>query len=300
MTTAQVELVDAFTDTPGQGNRAGVVLDAAGLSPAAMQALAAQSGAAETAFGIRPAQPADYDLEVRYFSPTREIPICGHATIAFHYLRAQRLGLAGQTVRAKTGAGVLPVAIERDGADLRVVMTQAAPQLLDTPGPAQTARVLAALGLADGDLEPGLPIQVITTGHAKVLVPIRSYARLGALRPDRERLLALSPLAGANGFFVFTLDRQREDLLYHGRMFSPAVGVDEDAVTGNANGPAGYYLFAHGRLGGPARGLVRYQAAQGEALGRAGLIEVRLHVDGGRVELVQVAGRAVVVPPRPA
>jgi PhzF family phenazine biosynthesis protein len=294
MIPVELDYVDAFTDTPGCGNCAGVVLDAGRLTAEEMQAVAFLSRASEAAFGIPSTRPREYDLEVRYFSRTCEVPFCGHATLAFHYLRARRLGIGSRVVRVKTGAGVLPVAIEPAGDDVRVLITQAAPRVLATPGAAEVERVLAALGLTADDLAPGLPVQVVTTGHAKALVPIRSYARLDALRPDRRRLLEISPFEGANGFFVFTLDRRSADVLYHGRMFAPATGVDEDPVTGNANSAAGYYLFTHGRLPPSEGGAIRYQAAQGDTIGRPGRIEVRLHVGGKGVEQVQVTGRAVI------
>lgn len=295
MSAARIEFVDVFTRTPGQGNRAGVVLDAHGLTTDAMQRRAAQSGVSETAFGLPSTRPEEYELEVRYFSRTRELPLCGHATIAFHYLRAHRLGLPSQELRVKTGAGILPITIQRAGAEVRVVMTLATPQIVATPSPAVGTNILAALGLSDADLVPDLPIQVVSTGHAKVLIPIRSYARLNALRPSRDLLLELSPLYGASGFFIFTLDRQQHDLLYHGRMFAPATGVDEDPVTGNAHGPAGYYLWIHGRLGTPCDGLTRYRAAQGEAMGRPGQVEVLLDVRDERQPCVRISGQAVIV-----
>jgi PhzF family phenazine biosynthesis protein len=297
MIRVPLQFVDAFTATPGCGNRAGVVLDAGQLTAAQMQAVAAGAGVAETAFGIPTVRPAEYDVEVRYFSRTREVPFCGHATLAFHYLRARTLGFPSQVVRARTGAGILPATVERDGNDVRVVLTLAAPRVLATPDAALRGCCLDALGLAAGDVAAGLPVQVVSTGHAKVLIPIRSHARLNALRPNRGRLLDLSPLAGADGFFVFTLDRPRAGVLYHGRMFAPATGVDEDPATGNANGAAGCYLFAHGRLHAPEGGMIRYRAAQGEAMGRPGRVEVLLHVGGGGVERVQVSGRAVLVTP---
>ena len=65
----EIHVVDAFTTTPESGNRAGVVLNAGGLSTAQMQAAAAFAGYSETAF-VRPASSPDHDLEVRYFTPT--------------------------------------------------------------------------------------------------------------------------------------------------------------------------------------------------------------------------------------
>lgn len=292
----RLQFVDAFTETPGTGNRAGVVLDAENLTAAQMQAIAREAGVSETAFGIS-SSSEEYDLQVRYFSRTREVPICGHATIAFHYLRALAEGLQSRVVRVKTGAGILPVAVEGSGRSLRITMTQAAPRVVLEPDDVLQSECISALGLRRADLVRGLPIQTVSTGHAKVLIAIRSYSTLNALRPDRTLLTMLSRRIGADGFFVFTLDRQREDVLYHGRMFAPATGVDEDPVTGNANGPAGYYLFTRGFLAPPENGVIRYTAVQGEAMGRPGLIEVILHVSAGKVRLVQVAGRAVAADP---
>ncbi len=292
---AKLQFVDAFTDTLGQGNRAGVVIDASELTAEEMQSIAAESGVSETAFGLPSTQPHAYDLEVRYFSRMHELPLCGHATIAFHYLRAQQLGLASQVLRVKTGVGILPVAIDRIGSEVHITMTQAAAKVLVTLDADTSWQVLTALGLTVDDKVPRLPIQVVSTGHAKVLIPIQSYTKLNQICPDRQQLLALSPLAGANGFFVFTLDRQQPNLLYHGRMFAPSTGVDEDAVTGNANGPTGYYLFQQGLLTLPASGVIRYRAMQGEAMGRPGFIDVLMHGHNGTVELVQVSGQAVIV-----
>ncbi len=85
MTTIYV--VDAFTTKPNTGNRAGVVLDADHLTTQEMQDIAAFAGYSETAFVLSP-KDQSHDIHVRYFTPTHEVPICGHATIATHFLRA--------------------------------------------------------------------------------------------------------------------------------------------------------------------------------------------------------------------
>ncbi len=287
-------LVDVFTDTIGAGNRAGVVLDADGLDTADMQRIAASVDAGETAFGLRSSDPASHDLEVRYFSRTRELPLCGHATIAFHHVRALERELPEGTLRVKTGAGVLPIDIVRNGDGYRVVMTQREPRVLHTLSLPERLQVQAALGLAETDAMMQWPSQVVCTGHAKVMVPVRSWAALDALTPDREQLIELSGRLGATGYFAFTLDVQRNDVLYHARMFGPASGVDEDPVTGNANGPAGFYLFDRGYLAIPSDGVHRYRAVQGETMGRPGLIDVYLSRRADARVCVQVTGDAVI------
>lgn len=289
-----LHLVDVFTDTVGAGNRAGVVLDADGLDAAAMLRIAAAAGASETAFGFRASDPADHDLEVRYFSRAHELPLCGHATIAFHHVRAQELGLRSAALRVKTGAGVLAVGIQSQDERIRVVMTQRAPRVLKTLSAQETAQVHAALGLAASDAVTEWPVQVVCTGHAKVIVPVRDWPALAALAPDRERLIAISAWVGATGYFPFTLDAQRDDVLYHGRMFAPASGVDEDPVTGNAHGPAGFYLLERSHLQLVPGATCHYRAAQGETMGRPGVIEVSLNRQSDGSVCVRITGDAVI------
>ncbi|MHC2569813.1 PhzF family phenazine biosynthesis isomerase [Rhizobium leguminosarum] len=88
MPTFRIYQVDAFTTQPFKGNPAGVVPDATGLGPADMQAIARELNLSETAF-VFPSEGHDHDLRVRFFTPRAEVPICGHATIATHSVRAQ-------------------------------------------------------------------------------------------------------------------------------------------------------------------------------------------------------------------
>ena len=90
-----------------------------------------------------------------------------------------------------------------------------------------------------------------------------------ALKPDLARLAELSPQIGSNGYYIFTLDTDADDDAFvHGRMFAPAIGIDEDPVTGNANGPLGAYLVRHGLLQ-PHGNLARFRIlADGQAEAR--------------------------------
>ena len=98
----QVYHVDAFTSQPFRGNSAGVVFPADNLSEAQMQLIARELGHSETAFLLH---SDDSDVRIRYFTPTVEAPICGHATVAAHYVRAKVLGLGNCTVWQTSLAG---------------------------------------------------------------------------------------------------------------------------------------------------------------------------------------------------
>lgn len=110
--------VNAFTTTPFCGNPAGVVVDARGLSDERMQLIARELGLPETSFVLPPTQRGA-DLQIRWFSPAVEIPLCGHATIAaFHVLAEEGLhGMRHYGVRAfnlQTKSGILQVGVDKD------------------------------------------------------------------------------------------------------------------------------------------------------------------------------------------
>lgn len=288
----EVYQVDAFTTEPFTGNPAGVVPGADGLTDTEMQAIARELNNSETAFILGSDGP-DHDVRVRFFTPTIEVPSCGHATIAAHYVRAVEEALPSCTVVQKIGAGILPVAVERRGSDYRIEMTQGTVELDEPFSGRRRDEIVEALGLRPEELDPRCPVQVVSTGHSKVLVGLRSPDRLHALVPDLAGLSRISREIGCNGYFTFALT-PGDDVLAHGRMFAPAIGIAEDPVTGNANGPLGAYLVEHG-LATPEGGVLSFRARQGEAIGRPGIVEVTVETEGGRPRTVRVAGRAVIV-----
>lgn len=285
--------VDSFTTELFKGNPAGVVLNAEGLDEGQMLKIARELNNSETAFVFDRPGPG-YDLEVRFFTPRQEVPICGHATIAAHYVYARAHGLRDCSLVQKTKAGILPVEIQAEGGDLRIVMTQG-PIVYGSliEGEARDD-LLAGLGLSEVDLDASLPIQIVSTGHSKVLVPIASRYVLDRITIRQELLSSLSARIGCNGYYAFTFDSGEEGILVSGRMFAPAIGIAEDPVTGNANGPLGAWLARLGRLDIHEAGR-SFVAKQGEAIGRTGYITVQVYGSGREARLVKVGGRASLV-----
>jgi PhzF family phenazine biosynthesis protein len=267
--------VDAFTATPFTGNPAGVVLDADRLTPAQMLAIARELNNSETAF-VLPADGPDHDLRVRFFTPTAEVPTCGHATIATHYARAVEYGLPSCTVVQKTGGGLLQtVQVRTDGDQIRVSMHQGPADFGPELDQAQVGRLLRALGAAPTDLAEAGPVQIVSTGHSKVLLELRDRAVLDSLRPDLGALTALSHEVGSNGYFVFTRTTADAAPLTWSRMFAPAIGIPEDPVTGNGHGPLGAYLVHHRLVPAPGNRLT-FTGRQGAAMGRPGTVHVQI------------------------
>lgn len=281
--------VDAFTTRPFAGNPAGVVLDADGLSDAEMLAVARELNNSDTAFLLR-STAAGADLRIRYFTPKVEVPVCGHATVASLFVRAEKAGPG--TVRFETGIGVLDATVTQENGAALVRFRQAKPTFEPPLDPVLATEVLAALGVPEGERRSEIPVQIVSTGHGKVIVPLRSAAVLHSLHPDAERLVRLSARVGCNGFYPFVVSTT-DPFVTEGRMFAPAIGITEDPVTGNAAGPLGAYLVRQ-RVAPPGPAF-HFAARQGTALGRPGSVEVRVRVEGGEPVEVTIGGAAVVV-----
>lgn len=289
----RVYQVDAFTNKRFEGNPAGVVPNADGLTDAQMQAIANELNNAETAFILSPTGD-DHDVWIRFFTPTVEVPSCGHATISAHYVLAIENNLPSGTVQQRIGIGILPVDIRKDNSQYEITMTQGAIEISLPLQDKNRTDILSALSLLEADLDDRLPMQIVSTGHSKVMIGITGRRKLNALTPDLAKLAAISKTIGCNGYFVFTLDSDDHDILSHGRMFAPAIGIPEDPVTGNANGPLGAFLVHHNVLQSKD-GCVTFKGKQGEAMGRPGVVTVTVRVIEGKPELVQVSGCATIV-----
>lgn len=288
--SVRVFQVDAFTHQRFTGNPAGVVLDADGLSDAEMQALARELNHGDTAFVLRP-DATDHDVRVRFFTPRREAGFVGHATLALHaVLRALDLPPAP---RQKQSTGIVQVAVEA-GASGAIAITQPPAVLRADIDAALLDEVLQALDLGRADLAADRTPMIAGSGSTRLLLPLRDGAVLAGLRPDLRRLAALSPAIGAAGFFVFTQRPALPDCDTEARMFCPALGIDEDPVSGNAHGMLGAYLLQQQALS-IAGDVVRFRGAQGHHMGRPGRIDVELQLRDGALRSVQISGQTIVV-----
>jgi PhzF family phenazine biosynthesis protein len=253
----EIFLVDAFAERPFQGNPAAVVPLATARPAEWMQAVAAEMNLSETAFFW----PGRDGFDLRWFTPTVEVDLCGHATLASaHVAWETRRAAVGQTIRFHTLSGMLTA--RRAGKiiaiDLPALPAQAAPE------PEGLAEAL------------GVKPRYVGRNRADLLVLLDRETDLRALTPDFPALARLD----AQGVIVTSLAESTE-ADFVSRYFAPKVGIDEDPVTGAAHcclGP-----FWSERLGRTE--LVGYQASA-----RGG--RVRVHVMGDRVVL---GGQAALV-----
>lgn len=285
--------VDSFTRDLFSGNPAGVVANADGLTDHQMQQIARELNNSETAFILSP-ETDNHDVWLRFFTPRVEVPICGHATVAAHYIRAQEKNLDTCTIMHRTGAGILPLDIVKENNDYKIYMTQGKIEFRDPFEADIKDRICSALGITSNDLDDRCPVQVASTGHSKVMIGIKSKELLNNLQPDMHSLALISREINCNGYFVFKLNSEQAEVLSEGRMFAPAIGINEDPVTGNANGPLGAYLLHH-KIVSCSGDYFRFRAKQGEAINRPGIVEVEVKIDKGNPVKVKIGGEAVIV-----
>lgn len=291
MDTVRTLLVDAFADEPLAGNAAGVVPEAGGLAAAQMRKIARELAVSETAF-LLPSGPADRKL--RYFTPTAEVDLCGHATLAAHaHLYDDGVIGAGEYT-VETNAGVFDVTVEDDAT---VWMTQDDPSVRRVD--VDYERLAAAVDVPVGSLQDvgaDLPTAVASTGLPFLVVPVNFLQHVGGADPDLEAVESLCDEYDAAGLYLCTFDTLDGDATLHARMFAPGIGVPEDPVTGTASGAAGAYLRHVGAFDGDLPEELVFE--QGHFVDRPGRVRVRVG------ESVRVGGRAVtaldgrlVVPP---
>jgi trans-2,3-dihydro-3-hydroxyanthranilate isomerase len=280
--TRQVFLVDAFTDELTAGNPAGVVPDGDELTAAQMGALASELGASETAFVI---SSTEADHRLRYFSPEREIDLCGHATVAAFSLLTERGTISAGTHSVETAAGVLEIEVASDGT---VWMTQSPPEI-DTVD-LDYERVADALDVdtaALSEVGADLPLARSSTGLPFLIVPVSYFQQLSGMDPKFDVVADICREVDAEGLYAFTFDTLESDATLHGRAFVPLAGIPEDPVTGTASGAVAAYLRHHGALDGEADPLV---CEQGHFVDRPGRVRVRTDDEGSAPT---VGGRAV-------
>jgi len=285
--------IDSFTKEKFKGNPAGVVVNADGLSDNQMQLIAKELNNSETAFLFSP-DDSDCDGQIRYFTPKTEVPTCGHATIAAMYAKALEDNLDSGVLKIKTRIGILPFEIIKESNDYQIIMTQGGFEISPTFNDDTIKKLTDALGLDKSELDEKCPVQIASTGHSKVMIGIKSREKLNDLTPNYNDLADLSKLIQCNGYFVFTFDSDDKEILTYGRMFAPAIGINEDPVTGNANGPLGGYLVKN-RIVDCQNNLFEFNGRQGEKIDRLGTVKVKVEIDNYSPALVKIKGEAVVV-----
>lgn len=239
------------------------------LTEDVMKAIAKEVGFSETAFVFR-SKSADFN--VRFFTPSEEVDLCGHATIGL-FSGLFQLGLVeAGTYTQKTKAGILEVQIKEDGS---VLMEQANPILGETY---VDEAIAYSLGLGKEDLHENLPIQAVSTGLLDLLIPVKSREVLGKIKADEDAITEISKKFGVVGYHVFALGDAAEGVQKgQCRNFAPLYAIPEEAATGTSNGALAAYLIHHKASGEEVK---RFKFKQGVEMNCPSEIEAYMDEKG--------------------
>jgi len=271
----KVDLVHVFTIDGTGGNPCPIVMEAGAMTADEMQELARTYGL-EASF-LLPPSSGDYDVAIRFFVPSHEMEMCGHATVGSLWLLASAGLLPGRPVRVETRSGPVLGFIRRgDGGEPDVEITQPVGRLAPI-APAEQDEVLAALGVERAALAD-LPFCNAVTSRVKTVVPLADAGRLNALDVDARAIEAVCTRIDSTGLYPYALLDARANR-FEARQFPRASGFVEDAATGIAATALAFALLSRG-LADPGRPAI--EVLQGRAMGRLSRIRVRIEFDGER------------------
>ena len=229
----EVYVASAFSKDGQGGNKAGVVINRPDLTVEQKLAVAKELGYSETAF-VTHSAAADFKLE--YFTPTEQVPLCGHATIATFFVLNFQGMLEKSDYTIETLAGILKMRVEADG---MIFMEQNCPVYSEI-----LAGEMMENCFVQSYLDKNLPVQIVSTGLEDIIMPVDSVEHLAQLEPNFDGISDLSREKSAVGIHAFALSEDK-NMTAVCRNFAPLVGIDEESATGTANCALACHLFRY-------------------------------------------------------
>ena len=272
MASLRYVVADVFTDAPLTGNQLAVFTDGRDVDETTMQKLAKEMNFSESVFVLPP--EAGGHARIRIFTPVTELPFAGHPVLGSAFVLGGPLQLG--EINLETGAGVVPVSLDREGARITFGWMRQPIPAVEPFDEADAVQEL--LGIRSQ-----LPVELYHQGPGFAYFELESRDALAALSPDFAALgritdYGISCFAGSGSSWKT-------------RMFAPTSGVPEDPATGSAAGPLAMHLARHGRIGFGDE----IEISQGDEIGRPSKLFARVTGTRKRTETIEVGGSAVIV-----
>lgn len=274
----KVYILNAFGKANIGGNPAGVVIDADNLSDDQMQLISKKVGFSETAF-VSDSNVADF--KVRFFTPSEEVDLCGHATIATFYALLELSKINPGKYTQETKAGILDIEIKNDNT---ILMDQSLPKF---SGIIDKQQIADSLNIPSDKISPDMSIEIVSTGLRDIIIPINTLDDLLGIKPNFNEISKISEKYGAIGYHVFTLETKFNGIA-HSRNFAPLYSIPEESATGTSTGALSCYLFKHNKIS--MENLKDLVFEQGYSMDMPSEIRSSITVDKGYITGVKVGG----------
>lgn len=278
----KIFVCDAFSSKIFKGNQAGVVIleeNEDYPNETLMKNIAAELKHSETAF----LKKIDNEkFKIRYFTPTEEVELCGHATISvFSVLRELNIVSVGKYI-AETLAGNLEIIIDKDF----IWMDMASPKIEYIFNLDEIKEIYSAFNLDITQAPKNLIPKIVNTGLSDIIISIENKEILDSFIMNKEKVIELSKKYKVIGVHLFALDKDKKVTAFC-RNIAPLVGIDEECATGTSNGALTHYLKDYNIISTQDMNTF----IQGETMGRASTILSRYKEDG---MTIQIGGNAVI------
>lgn len=277
----KVYKINAFAKAAKGGNPAGVVVNSDGLSENDMKKIAGIVGLSETAFVMK-SDVADFS--VRFFTPTEEVDLCGHATIGTFSTLLKEGYIKPGNYTQKTKVGVLNVAVSEDAS---IMMNQAKPSFYEM---IEKTEIADSLNISVTDINEALPVQIVSTGLRDIIIPIRNMNVLRGIKPDFSMISNISKKYNAIGYHLYAHESLNNSSV-HCRNFAPLYGIPEESATGSSNGALACYLLKYKQITPEYAKNLSFE--QGESMNRPSEIMISISVENDEIHEVRVGGKAL-------
>lgn len=270
-----IHLVNVFTCNGQGGNLAPIVLDAEGLTDAAMQEVARRYER-ESSFVTPAHEDSKVDFQLRFFVPEHEMEMCGHATVGTAWLMHTLGTTSNSALQFSTKSGSVSTHCTEENGQVQVFVSQPQGTVTDISDDTLVEEILSVLGIQKARIAQW-PVQNACTSRVKTVIPLKDAHILNNLRPDFSKVKDLCERLGSTGLYPYAVvQHDRDPIEIEARQFPKASGYPEDAATGIAAAALSYALAAN-RLLRPGQKAVIYQ---GRVMGCLSEINVQLDQDG--------------------
>jgi len=278
----KIFVCDAFSSKIFKGNQAGVVILEENENyprETLMKNIAVELKHSETAFVKK---IDNKKFKIRYFTPTEEVELCGHATISvFSVLRELNIVSVGKYI-AETLAGNLEIIIDKDF----IWMDMASPKIEYIFNLDEIKEIYSAFNLDVNQAPKNLIPKVVNTGLSDIIIPIENKETLDSFVMNKEKVIEISKKYKVVGAHLFTLDKMKKITAFC-RNIAPLVGIDEECATGTSNGALTHYLKDYNIISIQDINIF----IQGESIGKTSTILSRYKEDK---KTIQIGGNAVI------
>lgn len=279
----EVKILKAFTKDGKGGNPAGIVVNENKLKNSQKQRIAKTMALSETVF----INLVTEDLfEVSFFTPNKEVDLCGHGTIAAFQLLLDEGVIKKGVYKQKTKAGILELIVTKDH---EILMEQTRPKFLDIIDTPED--IADSLGISVKAMVENSPIQIVSTGLKDLIIGVKSKTILDGLKPNDLKIYKISEKYDVTGYHVFSIEKGSK-VQANCRNFAPYYGINEEGATGTASGALASYLYHYDQL--DLNHLDSIVFHQGEKMGVPSAIQVKLKVNDKGIQKVYVGGNALL------